>query len=49
MTSVDIEEGEISHASCLAPEPQQEVVAHCLQTVKECIYLKPNALQLKLS
>ncbi|KAK2103157.1 hypothetical protein P7K49_017013 [Saguinus oedipus] len=34
--------------STIAPELQQEVVAHCLQTA-EFIYLKPNALQSKLS
>lgn len=47
MSSVDVEEGK-SRTSYLAPELQQEVVAHCLQTA-EFIYLKPNALQSKLS
>lgn len=48
MSSVDVEEGK-SHASYLAPELQQEVVAHCPQTAAEFMYLKPYALQLKLS
>lgn len=48
MSSVDLVGGE-SHGSYLAPELRQEVVTHCLQTAEEFIYLKPNALQLKLS
>lgn len=47
MFSVDSEEGETFHAACLAPELRQEMVAH-LPTAEEFIYLKPNAVEIKL-
>lgn len=33
----------------LSPRTPQEVVSHCLQTAGKLVYLKPNALHLKLS